>query len=67
LDTFYKKACWIFNKSAGRVQLWMEPLKHAQINESVDQGVEVSDGLAISQMGTLNPQGFSLAVDPFSG
>jgi hypothetical protein len=42
----------------------MEP---AQVDKDVDQGVVVSNGLSVAELGALNPQGNGLTVDAFSG
>ena len=42
-------------------------MQAAQIDEGVDQGVEVSDGLPVAEMRALNAQGDGLTVDAFAG
>ena len=42
-------------------------MEGTEVDEDVDEGVEVSDGLAITQLGALNAQFDGLAVDPLGG
>jgi len=41
--------------------------EEAQVDERVDQGVAVGDGLTIAQMRALDAKGYGLAVDAFGG
>ena len=44
-----------------------DALEGAEIDEDVNEGVEVGDGLAITQPGALNAQFDGLTVDPLGG
>jgi hypothetical protein len=44
-----------------------DPLEGVQINQDVGQGVLVGDGIAIAQLGALDPEFHRLAVDAFGG
>jgi hypothetical protein len=42
-----------------------DALEAAQVDQEVDQGVQVGDGLAIAQPGSLDAEGDGLGVDTF--
>lgn len=42
------------------------PLQRFDFDDQGDQGIAVAHGLPIAQLGSLNPQSFSLAIDAFS-
>jgi len=38
-----------------------------EIDEDVDQGVVVGNGLAVAEFGTFDSEGFGLGIDRFAG
>ena len=42
-----------------------DALETAQVDEEVDEGVEVGDGVTVANMGTFDAEGDGLAIDAF--
>jgi hypothetical protein len=54
-----------FRESRFRMYALTNALKQAEIDQRVDEGVEIGDGIAIADMRAFNAEGDCLAIDAF--